>query len=157
MRMLSIVSTIFLMHFATGVWSAVAIQCNPNLEVSWSFDQIENKSNFFETSDNLSSITLHLDTGFLKLPSAQNDGITLLRQQSLIKKSPDGLDLTVKYENTNTTGIEKTNVILSDPMCKKSKDAVVSIFTAEEFRYINTIYNCDCVSPTHDIENFITN
>ena len=157
MRMLSIVSTIFLMHIATGVWSAVAIQCNPNLEVSWSFDQIENKSNFFETSDNLSSITLHLDTGFLKLPSAQNDGITLLRQQSLIKKSPDGLDLTVKYENTNTTGIEKTNVILSDPMCKKSKDAVVSIFTAEEFRYINTIYNCDCVSPTHDIENFITN
>lgn len=157
MRILSIVSTIFLMHFATGVWSAVAIQCNPNLEVSWSFDQIENKSNFFETSDNLSSITLHLDTGFLKLPSAQNDGITLLRQQSFIKKSPDGLDLTVKYENTNTTGIEKTNVILSDPMCKKSKDAVVSISTAEEFRYINTIYNCDCVSPTHDIENFITN
>ena len=157
MRILSIVSTIFLMHFATGVWSAVAIQCNPNLEVSWSFDQIENKSNFFETTDNLSSITLHLDTGFLKLPSAQNDGITLLRQQSLIKKSPDGLDLTVKYENTNTTGVEKTNVILSDPMCKKSKDAVVSIFTAEEFRYINTIYNCDCVSPTHDIENFITN
>lgn len=157
MRILSIVSTIFLMHFATGVWSAVAIQCNPNLEVSWSFDQIENKSNFFETTDNLSSITLHLDTGFLKLPSAQNDGITLLRQQSLIKKSPDGLDLTVKYENTNTTGIEKTNVILSDPMCKKSKDAVVSIFTVEEFRYINTLYNCDCVSPTHDIENFITN
>jgi len=48
MRIFSIVSTILLMHFATGVWSAVAIQCNPNLEVSWSFDQIENKSNFFE-------------------------------------------------------------------------------------------------------------
>jgi len=157
MRMLSIVSTIFFMHFATGAWSAVAIQCSPNLEVSWSFDQIENKSNFFETTDNLSSITLHLDTGFLKLPSAQNDGIILLRQQSIIKKSPDALDLTVKYESTNTMGVEKTNVILSDPMCKKSKDAVVSIFTAEEFRYINTIYNCDCVSPTHDIENFITN
>ena len=157
MRILSIVSTIFLMHFATGVWSAVAIQCNPNLEVSWSFDQIENKSDFFETTDNLSSITLHLDTGFLKLPSAQNDGITLLRQQSIIKKSSDGLDLTVKYESTNTMGVEKTNVILSDPMCKQSKDAVVTIFTAEEFSYINTIYNCDCVSPTHDIENFITN
>ena len=157
MRIFSIVSTIFLMHFATGAWSAVAIQCSPNLEVSWSFDQIENKSDFFETTDNLSSITLHLDTGFLKLPSAQNDGIILLRQQSIIKKSPDGLDLKVKYESTNTAGIEKTNVILSDPMCKKSKDAVVSIFTAEEFRYINTIYNCDCVSPTHDIENFITN
>ena len=157
MRIFSIVSTIFFMHFATGAWSAVAIQCSPNLEVSWSFDQIENKSDFFETTDNLSSITLHLDTGFLKLPSAQNDGIILLRQQSIIKKSPDGLDLTVKYENTNTTGIEKTNVILSDPMCKKSKDAVVSIFTAEEFSYINTIYNCDCVSPTHDIENFINN
>ena len=157
MRIFSIVSTIFLMHFATGAWSAVAIQCSPNLEVSWSFDQIENKSDFFETTDNLSSITLHLDTGFLKLPRAQNDGIILLRQQSIIKKSPDSLDLTVKYESTNTTGIEKTSVILSDPMCKKSKDAVVSIFTAEEFRYINTIYNCDCVSPTHDIENFITN
>jgi hypothetical protein len=157
MRILSIVSTIFLMHFATGVWSAVAIQCNPNLEVSWSFDQIENKSNFFETTDSLSSITLHLDTGFLKVPNAQNDGITLLRQQSIIKKSADGLDLTVKYESTNTMGVEKTNVILSDPMCKQSKDAVVSIFTAEEFSYINTIYNCDCVSPTHDIENFITN
>ena len=157
MRIYSIVSTIFFMHFATGAWSAVAIQCSPNLEVSWSFDQIENKSDFFETTENLSSITLHLDTGFLKLPSAQNDGIILLRQQSIIKKSPDGLDLTVKYESTNTTGIEKTNVILSDPMCKKSKDAVVSIFTAEEFRYINTIYNCDCVSPTHDIENFINN
>ena len=157
MRIFSIVLTIFFMHFATGAWSAVAIQCSPNLEVSWSFDQIENKSDFFETTDNLSSITLHLDTGFLKLPSAQNDGITLLRQQSIIKKSPDGLDLTVKYESINTTGIEKLNVILSDPMCKKSKDAVVSIFTAEEFRYINTIYNCDCVSPTHDIENFINN
>ena len=157
MRIFSVALTIFLMHFYTGAWSAVAIQCYPNLEVSWSFDQIENKSDFFETTDNLSSITLHLDTGFLKLPSAQNDGITLLRQQSIIKKSSDGLDLTVKYESTNTTGIEKTNLILSDPMCKKSKDAVVSIFTAEEFSYINTIYNCDCVSPTHDIENFITN
>ena len=157
MRILSIVSTIFLMHFATGAWSAVAIQCYPNLEVSWSFDQIENKSDFFETTDNLSSIILHLDTGFLKLPNAQNDEITLLRQQSIIKKSADGLDLTVKYESTNTMGVEKTNVILSDPMCQKSKDAVVSIFTAEEFSYINTIYNCDCVSPTHDIENFITN
>ena len=157
MRIFSIVSTIFFMHFATGAWSAVAIQCYPNLEVSWSFDQIENKSDFFETTDNLSSITLHLDTGFLKLPSAQNDGIILLRQQSIMKKSEDGLDVTVNYKSTNTMGIEATNVILSDPMCKKSKDAVVSIFTAEEFRYINTIYNCDCVSPTHDIENFINN
>ena len=157
MRILSIVSTIFLMHFATGVWSAVAIQCNPNLEVSWSFDQMENKSNFFETTDNLSSITLLLDTGFLKLPNAQNDGITLLRQQSIMKKSEDGLDLTVKYKSTNTMGIEATNVILSDPMCKKSKEAVVSIFTTAEFRYLNTIYSCNCISPTHDIENFINN
>jgi hypothetical protein len=145
------------MHFATVAWSAVAIQCSPNLEVSWSFDQIENKSDFFETTDNLSSITLHLDTGFLKLPSAQNDGITLLRQQSIIKKSEDGLDLTVKYESTNTIGIEKTNVILSDPICKKSKEAVVSIFTAEEFRYRNTIYSCNCVSLTHDLQHFINN
>lgn len=157
MQIFNIVATIFLMHFATGAWSAVAIQCYPNLEVSWSFDQIENKSDFFETTDNLSSIIVHLDTGFLKLPSAQNDEIALLRQQSIIKKSADGLDLTVKYESTNTMGVEKTNVILSDPMCQKSNDAVVSIFTAEEFSYINTIYNCDCVSPTHDIENFITN
>ena len=157
MRIFSIVSTILLMHFATGVWSAVAIQCNPNLEVSWSFDHIENKSNFFETTDNLSSITLLLDTGFLKLPNAQNDGITLLRQQSIMKKSEDGLDLTVDYESTNTTGIEATNIILSDPMCQKSKEAVVSIFMTGEFRYLNTIYSCDCVSPTHDIENFINN
>ena len=157
MQIFNIVSTIFLMHFATGAWSAVAIQCYPNLEVSWSFDQIENQSDFSETTDNLSSLTLHLDTGFLKLPRAQNDGITLLRQQSIIKKSADGLDLTVKYESANTMGVEKSNVILSDPMCQKSKHAVVSIFTAEEFSYINTIYNCDCVSPTHDIENFITN
>ena len=157
MQILIITLAIFLMHFATSVSSAVSFQCYPKLEISWSYDQIEKKSDFFETTDNLSSITLHLDTGFLKLPSAQNDGITLLRQQSIIKKSPDGLDLTVKYESTNTTGIEKMNVILSDPMCKKSKDAVVSIFTAEEFRYINKIYNCDCVSRTHDIENFITN
>ena len=157
MQILMITLAIFLMHFATGVWSAASFQCYPKLEVSWSFDQIENKSDFFETTDNLSSITLHLDTGFLKLPSLQNDGITLLRQQSIIKKSEDGLDLTVKYESTNSMGIEKTNVILSDPMCKKSKEAVVSIFTTEEFRYLNTIYSCDCISPTHDIENFINN
>jgi hypothetical protein len=157
MQILIITLAIFLMHYATGVWSAVSVQCYPKLEVSWSFDQIANKSDFFETTDNLSSITLHLDAGFLKLPSAQNDGTTLLRQKSIIKKSADGLNLTVKYESTNTVGTEKTNVILSDPMCKKSKDAVVSIFTTKEFRYDNTIYNCECVSPTHDIENFITN
>ena len=145
------------MHFATGVWSAVAIQCNPNLEVSWSFDQIENKSNFFETTDNLSSITLHLDTGFLKLPTAQNDGITLLRQQSIMKKSADGLDLTVKYESTNTMGIEKTNVILSDPMCKNLKTLLLVFLLLRSSGIMNTIYSCDCVSPTHDIENFITN
>ena len=155
MRLIGTVSTIFLMHVASVGWSAVAFQCYPNLEVSWSFDQIENKSKFFETTDNLSSITLHLDTGFLKLSKAQNNGTTLFRQQAIIKKSEDILDITVKYEATNKMGIENTSIIFSDPLCKRSKDAVVSMFTTAELRYSNITYLCDCLSSTHDKYNFI--
>jgi hypothetical protein len=157
MRLIGIVSTIFLMHVASVGWSAVAFQCYPNLEVSWSFDRIEKKSKFFETTDNLSSITLQLDTGFLKLSNAQNNGTTLFRQQAIIKKSEDPLDITVKYEVTNKIGIENTGIIFSDPLCKRSTDAVVSMFTTAELRYSNITYVCDCLSPTFDNYNFIYN
>lgn len=157
MRLIGLVSTIFLMHVASVGWSAVAFQCYPNLEVSWSFNQIENKSEFFETTDNLPSITFYLDTGFLKLSNAENSGTELFRQQAIIKKSADPLDITVKYGVTNKLGIENTGIIFSDPLCKRSTDAVVSMFTTAELRYSNITYVCDCLSPTHDSHNFIYN
>jgi len=157
MRIFGIVSTIFLMNFSTAVWSAVAFQCYPNLEVSWSFDELKNKSEIFETTDNLTNITLYLDTGFLKFPNAQNNETALFRQEAIVKKSEDPLDIIVKYESTKKMGIETTGIIFSDPLCKSSKDAIVSVFTIADLTYSNVTYACDCLSPNHDIHNFIYN
>jgi hypothetical protein len=154
MRIIGIVSTIFLLHLASSVWSAVSIQCYPNLEVDWSLDEKNNQSEFYEKTDNLSSITLYLDTGFLKLPTVQNNAAALFRQQAIVKKSEDPLEIIVKYESTDKMTIETTAIILSDPLCKRYNSSVVSIFTTSEFRYNNITYNCDCLSSTHDANNF---
>jgi hypothetical protein len=154
MRIIGIVSTIFLMHLASAAWPAVSFQCYPNLEVAWSFDHKNNQSEFHEKTDNLPSITLYLDTGFLKLPTAQNNGAELFRQQAIENQSENPLDIVVKYESTNKMMIETTVIILSDPLCKRFTNAVVSIFTAAEFRNNNIIYNCDCLSSTRDAYNF---
>ena len=155
MRIISTVSSIFLIQLASVSWSAVSFQCYPNLEVSWSFDQINNKSDFHENANDLSSITLHLDTGFIKLLTAQNNETALFRQQAIKEKSEDFLDITVRYEDTNKEAIEKTGIIFSDPMCKRSAAAVVSIFTTGEFGYNNINYSCDCLSLTNDSDNFV--
>jgi len=155
MRLISVVSSIFLMHVASGSCSAVSFQCYPNVEVSWSFDRITNKSEFHENTNDLSIITLYLDTGFLKFLAAQNNETALFRQQAIKTESQDPLDITVRYEDTNKISTQKTGIILLDPMCKRSADATVSLFKTGEFGYRNINYRCDCLSPTNDNDNFV--
>ena len=157
MRTNSTVCSIFLVHFATAVWSTTSFQCYPYLQVSWTFDVLNSESKFNENIDDLSSITLHLDSGFLKLPIEQDKDTVLLKQHSIIKNSGDALDIVVRYQDTNKTEIEQTGIILKDPMCKTATGTVANIFITEEFAYNNIVYKCDCVSPTYDIENFVYN
>jgi hypothetical protein len=155
MRSIGIIFSIFLMHFATAAWSASSFQCYPNLEVSWSFDQTSNKSEFYENTENLSSITLYLDSGFLKLPAVEKNRTKLFRQNSIIKNSDDPMAITVRYESAETIEMEKTSIFIIDPVCKLSGNAQLSILTTAEMGYKNVIYTCNCLSQTHDNKAFV--
>ena len=143
------------MHFATAAWSAASFQCYPNLEVSWSFDQTSNKSEFYENTENLSSITLYLDSGFLKLPDVEKNRTILFRQNSIAKNTDDPMAITVRYESAGTIEIEKTSIFIIDPMCKQSANARLSIFETVKMGYSNVIYTCNCISRLHDNKVFV--
>ena len=155
MRSISIFVLIFLTSFATGVSAAASFQCYPNLEVSWSFDQTTNNSEFHENTENLLSITLYLDSGFLKLPAVEKNGTILFRQNSIIKNTDDGMPITARYESTGTVEMEKMSIFINDPFCKQSDNARLSILTTENMGYRNIIYTCNCLAQLHDYKHFL--
>ena len=157
MRIITIISTILFMSVATTLWPATSIECNPILKVSWSFDPSKNISEYQENKEGLSSFSFLLDSGFIKISDAQNNKTELFRQYAIIENTIHPYDITVRYENTFNMELEKTSIIISDPMCQNTKYAIVNIFKTIEFGYENTAFNCDCLSSVYANDHFIRN
>ena len=157
MRINSIIISLIIASLATNTSSNPLVQCEPTLEVFWSYDYFTKTSEFGENTDNLSSITLIVDHGFLKLSVAENKKIELFRQNSITNNTEDMLDITVRYESTDQKEIGRTSIIISDPMCKNRAVANVSILNTRELGFKNVVYDCDCLSATHDSDHFIMN
>lgn len=157
MRIITIILTILFMSIATTLWPATSIRCNPILNVAWSFDPSNNISEYQENREGLSSFSFLLDSGFIKISDAQNNKTELFRQYAIIESPIHPYDITVRYENTFNTELEKTSIIISNPMCQNTKYAIVNIFKTIEFGYKNTAFNCDCLSSVYANDHFIRN
>jgi len=147
--------TLSAISLATSVSSAAITQCNPDLEFSWSYNQIEHSSEIGEIDDGLPIVTLSFDAGFLKILEADTNQIDLFRQIAIRKDAADSVGLAVRYEHTSSRTISKTSVIVSDPMCKNIGMSQVVIFETNEISYSTTVYQCECLSEVHDIDHFI--
>lgn len=147
--------TLSAMSLATSVSSAAITQCNPDLEFSWSYNQIDNSSEIKEHNDGLPIVSLSFDSGFLKILETDKNKIDLFRQNAIRKDTTDSGGITVRYEHTSSGTISKTSVIVSDPLCKNIGMSQVSIFETNEMSYSTTVYKCECLSKVHDIDHFI--
>lgn len=146
---------IILIIAATNVSSAAMVQCNADLKVSLSYNHETKSFEFMESSENLSNISINFDSGFIKLSDNKEDKIMLFRQSAISKNFNDPLDLVVRYETASKAEIQKTSVIINDPMCKNNSNAKLSIFETSALGYTNNIHSCDCLSNTYDRSNFI--
>lgn len=135
--------------------AASVIRCDAKIEAYWSYDPSHNSSKLLETSDNLPEIYLNFDFGFLKLDNREKVKSLLFRQSAIEEINGDPAHIVIRYETTNKSQIDKTSMIISDPMCKNGAAAKISIFETRGFSYTNKIYNCECLSQIHDIDNFI--
>lgn len=73
MRTTGYAVSMLLFNIATDGLANNLIQCNPEVEVSWSYNRMVNTSVSSETTENLSGITLNFDFGFLKLTQVEGD------------------------------------------------------------------------------------
>jgi len=155
MRIRGYVVSILFINLATTGLANNLIQCNIELAVSWSYDRMQNTSVFFETNDNLSDISLNFDFGFLKLTQVEGEGTNLFRQSVIAKSTDESLELEIRYESTSNSGIERTSVVVFDPFCIRHDDLRTSIIATSGTTFKHTVYNCECLSSVHDIENIL--
>ena len=140
---------------ATNVFAAAITSCEPKSKIALTFDILNNSANFEETSDGLPNIVLTLDYGFLKLSEQENDASVLYRQIALRENGQDPLNITLRYEATNGANVEKTSVIISDPMCRTYGSSRANIMEITDKNYSSSIYECECLSANYQSANFI--
>lgn len=144
-----------IINLATSVSSAVEIQCKPEFEVKWTYDQVSNSSQFTENVENLVTTTLNLDFGFIKLSKQGENDNLLFRQSSIVRNKDNPLNLSVRYESSSPKGMSQSSLVISDPMCLTGSVVRASIFETSEFSFFNSVYSCECLSPVFDRKNFI--
>ena len=144
-----------MINLATSVSSAVEIQCKPEFEVKWTYDQVSNSSQFTENVANLITTTLNLDFGFIKLSKQGENDNLLFRQSSIVRNKDNPLNLSVRYESSSPKGMSQSSLVISDPMCLTGSVVRASIFETSEFSFLNSVYSCECLSPVFDRKNFI--
>jgi len=108
-----------------------------------------------ETNDPADVVMIELDIGFLKVSKQKSDEKTLFRQSSIKNYDDDPLNLIIRYEIASKLGINKTSIIMSDPMCKVTEVSQISIFETLEHSYTDTKYRRDSLSPEYDRNHFI--
>ena len=144
-----------IINLATSVSSAVEIQCKPEFEVKWTYDQVSNSSQFTENVENLITTTLNLDFGFIKVSKQGENDNLLFRQSSIVRNKDNPLNLSVRYESSSPKGMSQSSLVISDPMCLTGSVVRASIFETSEFSFFNSVYSCECLSPIFDRKNFI--
>ena len=144
-----------IINLATSVSSAVEIQCKPEFEVKWTYDQVSNSSQFTENFENLATTTLNLDFGFIKLSKLGENDNLLFRQSSIVRNKDNPLNLSVRYESSSPKGMSQSSLVISDPMCLTGSVVRASIFETSEFSFFNSVYSCECLSPVFDRKNFV--
>ena len=155
MRLRFYVVAMFLFNFANTGLANNLIQCNPEAAVSWYYNRMANTSVFSETNDNLSRISLNFDFGFLKLNPVERDINELFRQSAIEENNDDSLELEVRYESTSIARIERTSIVVFDPFCRRNNEMRTNIIVTSGTSFIHNVYNCECLSSIHDIENFV--
>jgi len=149
------VVSVLLINLATTSLANSLIQCNREAAVSWSYNPTTNKTVFSETNDNLSGISLNFDFGFLKLTQVKSDINKLFRQSVIEENNDDPLELEVRYESTSNARIERTSIVVFDPFCRRNNELRTSIIVTSGTSFTHNVYNCECLSSIHDIENFV--
>ena len=139
----------------TNVLAAAITSCEPKSTIALTFDILNNSTNVEETSNGLPNIALTLDYGFLKLSGQDNDASALYRQIALRENGQDPLDITLRYEVANAANIEKSSIIISDPMCRNYARSRANIMDITDKSYASSIYECECLSANHHSANFI--
>ena len=139
----------------TNVLAAAITSCEPKSTIALTFDILNNSTNVEETSNGLPNIVLTLDYGFLKLSEQDNDASALYRQIALRENGQDPLDITLRYEVANAANIEKSSIIISDPMCRNYARSRANIMDITDKSYASSIYECECLSANHHSANFI--
>jgi hypothetical protein len=139
----------------TNVLAAAITSCVPKSTIALTFDMLKSSTNVEETSNGLPNIALTFDYGFLKLSEQENDASVLYRQIALRTNGQDPLDITLRYEATNGTYIEKSSIMISDPMCRNYARSRANIMEITDKSYASSIYECECLSATHHSANFI--
>lgn len=147
--------TLSIISLATSVASNTTIQCNQDLEFTWSYDEIDGSSIIQEISDNLSTVSMNIDFGFLKLFENDGNQSELYRQSAIKRSNDDPEDIVVRYDSTLKASIKKKSVIISDPMCKNRIMPHVNILETTAASYSNRVYSCKCFSRTYDGGVFI--
>lgn len=139
----------------TNVFAAATTSCVPKSTIALTFDILNNSTNVEETSNGLPNIVLKLDYGFLKLSEQDNDASVLYRQIALRENGQDPLDITLRYEAANGANIEKSSIIISDPMCRNYARSHANIMEITDKSYASFVYECECLSANHHSANFI--
>ena len=139
----------------TNVLAAATTSCEPKSTTALTFDILNNSTNVEEKSNGLPNIVLKLDYGFLKLSEPDNEASVLYRQIALRENGEDSLDITLRYEATNGANIEKSSIIISDPMCRNYARSHANIMEITDKSYASSIYECECLSANHHSANFI--
>ena len=139
----------------TNVLAAASTSCEPKSTIALKFDILNNATNLEETRKDLPNIEVMLDYGFLKLSEQENDTSVLYRQIALRENGQDPLDITLRYETANGANIQKSSIIISDPMCRNYVRSRVNVMEITDKSYASSIYECECLSANHHSANFI--
>ena len=135
--------------------AAAYTSCEPKSTIALTFDILNNSTNVEETREDLPNIELTLDYGFLKLSEQENDASVLYRQIALRENGQDPLDITLRYEAANGANIEKSSIIISDPMCRNYARSRANKMDITDKSYASSVYVCECLSANHHSANFI--
>ena len=155
MKILRYLALLFFMNLTTGVASASTTQCEAVMSVTWVYNAETKLSEIVERSDINESVKLHFDFGFLKFLNESTENSTLFKQTGIRKNGEDPLDFTVRYESTIIGGIEKLIAFITDPMCRSYQISQLSVVKSLDMGFYDTVYNCRCLSPVKDSNNFI--
>ena len=139
----------------TNVLAAANTSCEPKSTIALKFDILNNQANVEETSNGLPNIVLTLDYGFLKLSEQDNEASVLYRQIALRENGQDPLEITLRYEAANGANIEKSSIIISDPMCRNYARSRVNVMEITDKSYASSMYECECLSANYHSANFI--